>query len=128
MKTIVGFVLALLGVMILAWGMGWLDKGSSTVSAQNYQEQWRDAYDNYTSLEATAKNVCRARKNESASTDENSKMQLMAQRTAYEQNYERIAANYNAAMADAFRAKLVRPGDLPTRAPLLEDLLAEGGC
>jgi hypothetical protein len=54
--------------------------------------------------------------------------QRVTQEIAQEQNFARIAANYNAAMRNAFAAKYVRPSDLPAEAPPLSEALHAAGC
>jgi hypothetical protein len=44
---------------------------------------------------------------------------------AREENYARIASDYNGRMRDAFRARLVAPPDVRERAPALPELIDE---
>lgn len=111
----------LVGILVLAWVLFL----SSIFFPSNVSEQWRFAYEYNRSLIATSQNVCQARKDEAAATDPTVKSQRGSQRIAYEQNYRRIEAEYDARLANAFEAKLVRPADVPLQAPTLEqELLA----
>ncbi len=120
-------VILLLGAT--AWALGWIGAGARIISPENVRVQWQFAYDYQASLEATANNVCRARQDEKAAPEGTTeRSQRTSQRIAQEQNYERIRAQYDARLADAFRAKLVRPPDVPDHAPTLEEMLKQIHC
>ena len=131
MKIVALAFAALVGILVItvfALGGGWLGAGTQVVSASNVREQFRDGYTNYESLTAIAANYCSAQKALAATTDPSERTQRVTQVAAQEQNFNRVSANYNAAMADAFRAKLVKPTDLPDRAPTLEQASLANGC
>lgn len=126
---ILGAIVALVVVIgILTFAFGWLDATVSVVSPANVKAQYHDAYSNYESLGAEACTVVAQRSVVAASTDPNVKVQLLSQQLAYEQTYRRIAAEYNAAYANAFEAKHVGPGDLPHVAPTLEEMIGARTC
>lgn len=90
--------------------------------------QWQFAYDYEASLGASASNWCTALADEQSARSEDVRVQLSLQRRAIEQNYNRIKAEYDGRLRDAFRAKLVKPPDVPNQAPTLEEKVAQLGC
>jgi uncharacterized iron-regulated membrane protein len=121
--AVIGGILALLAIFVLAWILFL----GSIFGPGNVSAQWQFAYDNNKALAATAGNVCQARKDEAAAPAVD-KSQRTSQRIAYEQNYRRIEADYDAALANAFKAKLVKPSDVPTTAPTLDEELVVINC
>ncbi|WP_236791051.1 hypothetical protein [Amycolatopsis sp. GM8] len=127
--TIAGCVVAVaVLVTVLGLALGWFKAATDVVSPENVKAQYHDAYTNYEALRATAGNVCSAEAAVAAEPDPSARSQRVSQVQAYQQNYRRIAANYDAAYDDAFRAKHVGPGDLPAKAPDLESALRDAGC
>lgn len=98
------------------WGKWW-DAGVQVVSPENVREQFRAAYDDMNALRAVAQNICTLEKARDAETNPDLKSQRTSQILAQEQNYQRIQNHYNAYVSDPFRAKYVRPSDLPRTAP-----------
>lgn len=126
---IIGIIIAIiLGFVVVGWGMGWFNKAAEVTSANHVERQWALAYTANSSLQAIAGNVCRARRVADGETDPAIRSQRQSQVIAQEQNYARVAAQYNAAMADAFQSKLIKPGDLATSAPPLEEAVQTAGC
>jgi hypothetical protein len=121
-------IAAIIGITLLGLGGGWFGAGANVVSAGNVREQFRDGYTNYESLNAIAANYCSAQSALAATTEPSERSQRITQVAAQEQNYNRVAANYNAAMRDAFRAKFVKPGDLPETAPTFAAATRDAGC
>jgi hypothetical protein len=119
-----------LGVLfgVLGLAFGWFDAVTDVVSPENVKTQYRDAYTGYEALKATAGDICAAKSAVAAETDQDAKSQRVSEELAYEQNYRRIAASFDAAYDDAFRAEHVGPGDLPNKAPDLASQLAAAGC
>lgn len=119
MKTI--GIIALVGIALLlaAWGLGWVAVPGQVAGAGNVRVQYAEAYKANESLKAISANVCSARALVAASTSDSERTQRQTQAIAQEQNYQRVAAQYNARMADAFQAKYVAPADLPKTAPEL---------
>lgn len=110
------------------FAFGWFKAGTDIISPQNVKAQWQFAYDYSESLNAVGGNWCTAKQAEDAETNPDAKLQRQTQRIAQEQNYNRIKAEYDARLADAFRAKWVKPADVPTRAPTLTQTTAALGC
>ncbi len=106
----------------LAWGLGWISVPGQVLSPQNVQEQWRFAYAFDESLQAIAQQVCATEKALAGATNENEQTQRRSQLLAYEQNYARVAAEYDARLRNAFQAGLVAPSDVPRRAPTLNEM------
>ncbi|UTU09701.1 hypothetical protein CcrBL47_gp416 [Caulobacter phage BL47] len=131
MKVIGSIFLGLIAVVLViltANALGWLGAGSNVVSAGNVKAQWAEAYKAHESLGSAAFSVCSAEKALANAITDGERIQRQTQLSAYEQNYARIAGEYNAQMADGFRAKYVKPADLPDRAPsLTESKLACAG-
>ncbi|AXQ69430.1 hypothetical protein HOU02_gp295 [Caulobacter phage CcrBL9] len=117
-------ILTLVIILLAANGLGWLGAGSNVVSAGNVKAQWAEAYKTHESLGSAAFSVCSADKALANAITDGERIQRQTQLSAYEQNYARIAGEYNAQMADGFRAKYVKPGDLPDRAETLSEAKA----
>lgn len=127
MKTlgfIFAIILAIVAIAIFGTSLGWFGAATQTVSAAHVREQWADAYTKHEALTAIAANVCGAEKLVNTATSDSERSQRQTQLVAQEQNYARVAAEYNAAMADGFRSKYVKPGDLPSRASTLVEFKA----
>lgn len=120
MKLTLSILGALVALLVAGWALGWVNVGGQTASAENVRQQWAEAYRSHESLQAIGANICRARTLAEASTSDSERIQRQTQVVAQEQNYERVAAQYDAQMADGFRAKYVKPGDLPERAASLD--------
>lgn len=86
-----------------------------------------NAYPNFEALKAAAGDVCSALAAIDAETDPDARVQRVSEELAYERNYRRIAADYDAAYDNVFQAKQVGPADLP-RAPGLGAELTAVGC
>jgi hypothetical protein len=128
MKVLAGVLVLSVVFGVVGFAAGWFRTGTDIISPQNVTEQWRFAYDYDESLGAIAKQWCTAKKVEDAETDPEVKAQRVNQTTAQSNNYDRVAAEYNGRLRDAFRAKWVKPSDVPTQAPTLEDKVAQLGC
>lgn len=117
---------------ILHFAFGWLSVPGKVFGPDNVQAQFQQAYDDINSLNAIAGNICIAKKqrdlypvgSDGYNTGESNVV-------ANEQNFQRVQNHYNAYIHDPFRAKLVRPRDLPDPAPTEAEALAAlpgGGC
>lgn len=118
---IIVFVLAV--VMIpLSLAFGWFSGEANIYSFSHVRQEYQFGYDYDRSMVATAQNVCAAK-----STGADSQTIL-----AYTTTYNNNEATYDARMADTFRAKRVKPGDLPLVAPTLKEriraLQLKGEC
>lgn|SRR3989338_1329385 len=107
---------------VVGWGLGWLGVPGQVVSPQNVREQWRFSYEHDESLQTAARNVCLTETALAASTSDTERVQRQSQLLAYQQVYTKIQAQYNARLRNAFEAGLVRPRDVPEKAPELSDM------
>lgn len=135
MKTAAGCALAvviLVALVVVGFSLNWFNAGVKIVSPENVTEQYRAAYDDINALNAVAANICIAvgqRDRYSVGTEgyNTGESNVVAQ----EQNFQRIQNHYNAYIHDPFRAKIVRPRNLPDPAPTEGEALAAlpgGGC
>lgn len=119
------FVLVLGVVLTLvSFACSWLNEGKRIVSPANVRAQYGLAYDDYEAMGALASQACRI-ETVAEGADPAVKSQRETQLLAIENRYDTVAAEYEARIEDLFRAKVVRPRDLPARAPTLEDRKAE---
>lgn len=126
-KTFFGLLLLVVVVLVFGFAAGWLSLPFDLFGRPNVQAQWTWAYDQYESLQATAQQICTAEGAVQSAQTESERTQRTTQLIAYEQNYARLAADYDARMRNAFEAGLVAPPDVPRRAPTLADMKA-GVC
>lgn len=110
---------------VLNWAAGWAAVPAQVASAENVQKQWAFAYQYDESLQAAARQVCSAEKGVAESSSDAERTQRRSQALAYEQNYARIEAEFNAKLRNAFEAKYVAPSDVPKRAPTLVEMKAK---
>lgn len=110
------------GGYVLNFVFGWTDTAAHTVSAENVRDQWSFAYRYTESLNAAARQACTAERLVTGATDHDEHVQRTTQLAAIEANYARIQAEYDARLRNAFEARLVRPHDVPERAPELNAL------
>lgn len=128
-QSIAGLVAKVVGALValavlvgvIGFIGGWFSEAAKVISPANVKEQWRFAYDYDASLEAIATQWCAMKGVENAETNPDYKSQRISQRLATETLYASVAAEYNGRLADAFRAKIVAPPDVPHTAPLLTD-------
>ena len=125
LAVVVGLSICLGGV---GWALGWFKTGVDIISPDNVKKQWEFAYTYDESLTAIANNWCTFKRAEDAETDREVKPQRVSQRLAVETQYRNVQASYDAALDNAFKAKLVAPPDVPRRAPTLEAKVAATGC
>ncbi len=108
-----------------AWVFGWGKTAADVVGPDNVKAQWAFAYEYDNSLTGIATNWCSFKKAELASignSDEHS--QRVSMTLAQETLYASKKAEYDAALRNAFKAKLVKPADVPTSAPTLDEKIA----
>ena len=127
------FIAVVVALSLCATGghflFGWFNTGVQVVSPDNVKAQWQFAYDYDASLKAIAKQWCTARQNEIAETNPEYRVQFQVQRTGIENNYQRVKSEYDGRLRDAFRARLVKPPDVPQAAPELTQTITNmGGC
>lgn len=124
-KIVGGIVAAILGIMLISWGLGWIGAPLWVTSAEHVRKQFAFAYQYEESLNATARQYCTARDARDR-TEPNSEVHIQreTQVIVIEQNYARIAGEYDAKLRNAYDAKYVAPADVPKRAPTLSEKVA----
>lgn len=115
--TVVGAGLAFLG--------GWFGEAQRQVSPANVKAQFAFVYDDLNSLKASARQVCTAEQAVQLETDPQARIQRETQLLTIENNYNRIAGEYDAHLADTFRSKYIRPHDVPSSSPSIADMKLE---
>lgn len=108
--------------LVVLWILGWVAVPFQVTSPENVRKQWTFAYQYEESLKASAAQYCSARSAVETATGESEKVQRRSQMLAIEQNYARIQAEYDARLRNAFEAHLVKPSDVPLRAPALIEM------
>lgn len=109
----------------IAFALGWITWPLDWLSRGNVEEQFRTGYDLHNSLEATAQLVCDAEAAVEAAIGDDAKNQRQTQLIGYQSNYARLAGDYNKWAENVFAGKVVRPPDLPYRAPSLEAMKSQ---
>jgi hypothetical protein len=125
LKVVGGILVLSAFFSLIGFACGWYNTGKEIISPANVKAQYALAYDDYEAMGAMAKQACRVDKALATATTDAEKSQRTTQLLAIENNYDRVAGEYNARIDDLFRAKIVRPRDLPADAPSLEDRKAE---
>lgn len=116
----------IVALMLLSWVLGWFATPLQTTSADNVRKQFAFAYQYEESLNAATRQYCTAREaRDRTERGSEAHTQRDTQVIAIEQNYSRIAAEYNAKLGNAFEAKYVAPPDVPKRAPTLAENVAK---
>ena len=113
------FFAFIITLWLIAFTLNWVKAPFEVASKENVKTQWEFAYERINTLNAIARQVCIAEKVKDRSRQE-ALTQRETQLATYEQNYARVQAEYDAKLANAFEAKLVKPGDVPAKAPSLE--------
>ncbi|MFA5185624.1 MAG: hypothetical protein WC551_03995 [Patescibacteria group bacterium] len=116
------FVAVVVIAVAVSWVAGWGAVPVQVASAENVQKQFAFAYQYDESLQAVARQVCSAEKGVAESSSDVERTQRRSQALAFEQNYARIEAEFNAKLRNAFEAKYVAPSDVPKRAPTLTEM------
>jgi hypothetical protein len=126
---VVGYIAAALAIalalLLISFACGWINAGREIVSPKNVKAQYGLAYDDYEAMGALARQACRVDAVIQEEKDPAVRSQRLTQRVAIENRYDTVAAEYEARIEDLFRAKVVRPRDLPAEAPTLEERQAE---
>ena len=76
-------------------------------------------------MDAQARNVCTAQVAASNESDPFIRSQRQSQVLAYQQSYNRLAAEYNAQADNVFEGSVVNPPDVPRNAPTLDQEMAK---
>lgn len=120
-----GVVVAVIALTAASLALGWFGTAAHVISPQNVTSQWQFAYDYDRSLTAIAGQVCVAKQAVASASTTDERTQRESQLLAITNNYLRVEAEYDARLANAFEAKLVRPSDVPAQAPTLAQATAE---
>jgi hypothetical protein len=126
--TIVAIFLLMVALTPLTIGFGWISGEAKLRSFEHVRDTYREAYDDVNSMEANARQACRAqqRVDDAKKTGNvNVVSQRESQLAAVENNYDRVKGEYDAYMTDHFRGGVIRPGDLPMPYPTLAERLKE---
>ena len=123
----IGFLVLVLIVVcaVVSMALGWITLPIDLFSRGNVQEQFTTGYDLYESLQSTSQAVCTAEAAVEAESNPDARTQRQSQLIAYETNYARISADYDKWSRNIFEGGLVRPPDLPARAPSLQNMRME---
>ena len=116
-------VCVLIGLFSAGCGLitGYWGEAKRQVSVGNVKGNWQFAYDYNNSLKTIARQWCDIKAATSGETDANVKSQRETQMLAISQNYQRVEADYDAHLQDAFRLKYIKPSNVPTTAPTLTE-------
>lgn len=118
--VIIFIPIIILFALFTAFIAGWCAVPFKVFSADNVQDQWQFAYTYDESLSAIARQGCAVERLELEAATETERSQRRTQLLAIQQNYARVAGEYNARLRNAFEARLVRPPDVPEIAPSYE--------
>lgn len=112
-------------IVVVSVAAGWITLPFLKGSAGNVEKQFTFGYQQYNALKATATSVCAAQRAVEAATNDSEKSQRTSQLLAYETNYARLAGEYDAWASNIFQGNVVRPADLPLRAPTLDAMKSQ---
>lgn len=102
----------------------WGSKAAEVLGPQNTDAQFTALYGDMESMRVAAQNACQVK---DAAHTGNSPTFLEDPTVAYAARYRGIEADYNRRFENIFEASalLIKPGDLPKRAPTLEQMQAQ---
>jgi hypothetical protein len=118
-----GFLALVAAIVIVKLVVGWMSTGADVISAENVTQQWAFAYQYEESLKSEALQICNAEKALAAATNIAEQTQRRSQVLAMQNNYHRIAQEFDARLRNAFEAKLVAPPDVARVAPSLSAMV-----
>lgn len=134
LRWIIGGAAALIVASLLFWIIGsatgliggYANKEKQILGVNHVAQVYAVAFQDMKSLDATANNTCPIEA-EIAGVQQGSDawLQLESQVNAFQENYNRIKADYDAQMANIFAAKQVKPRNLPFVAPTFKSKIAE---
>lgn len=109
---------------VAGWIGGWWNKAAEVTGAQNTDNQFTALYGDMESMRATAGNACAAKESTGGA---NSPTFLEDPSFSYTAKYRSIEADYNRRFENFFEAGglIVKPNDLPRRAPTLGAMQAQ---
>jgi hypothetical protein len=124
---VIALILVLSVVLVpVSCGLAWFRAGSEIVGPANVREQFRFFYDTIEQLDAQGREVCLLEELVAGADGVDVRVQREQQLLAARAVYLNVKADYDARAQDVFRGGIVRPRDLPERAPALEE--ATGDC
>ncbi|BDZ52604.1 hypothetical protein GCM10025867_48450 (plasmid) [Frondihabitans sucicola] len=112
------FVVLYLVFGVIGRGLGWFDAKADVISAPNVKAQTETITKDWAGLVQSADNACSA---VNAATTSNSPTMIEDPAQAYAATYRSIVADYNATMANDFKAKDVAPTGYPTSIPNFDE-------
>lgn len=118
---VVGVMLLSAVFAVLGLVGGWFNAGVNIVSPQHVAQEWQFAYDFEKSLDALGRQHCIAVQAAAAETDPQAKTQRTTQAIQIAELYQQREAQFDSELADAFRARLVAPPDVPHTAPTIAE-------
>jgi hypothetical protein len=121
-------LLGIIGVLVLSFALGWIAVPFQIFGVDNVKAQWQFAYTYDESLQAIARQDCTAITAVKAAATTDEATARRSQQFSIENNYSRVEGEYNAALRNAFQAKLVAPADVPSIAPTLLVMKQRVGC
>ena len=124
-RIVGGFFAPVAATLIVTVIVGWMSTGAELISGDNVAKQWAFAYQYEESLKSEALQICNAEKALAASTNVTEQTQRRSQVLAMQNNYHRIAQEFDARLRNAFEAKLVAPPDVVRAAPSLSEMVEE---
>lgn len=119
-KIVLIFVALSLVFGVVGFATDWFGTAVDIVRPENVKEQYSFFYETINDLKSEAGQVCIAEEAAAAAKGTDVYDQRLSQVIVLKQNYQRIAARYNARAENVFTGKVVRPRDLPATAPTLE--------
>lgn len=111
--SVVGVILALLVVFVVGFATKWFGTAVDVVSPNNVKAQYEQVIDKFEAMSASAKNACTVQK---SSLTENKRSATLVEdpMLAYSATFNRNVADYNSAMDNLFKAKIVAPAGYPS--------------
>lgn len=111
--AVIGAFLALgLVFTFLGLAFGWIGAGAKVVSADNVRTQHAVVIGHFNAMDASAKNACTVQKSATGSSDRSPTL-VEDPMLAYSATFNSIAADYNSAVDNNFKAGIVAPSGYP---------------
>lgn len=126
--VVVALVLLVLALSAIAFVSSWCSAVAKVVSPENVTGTWDFAYKYEKSLNALATQDCNLLLAVNRSTSDTEAQNRRSQELAVSQQYSNAEAAYDAKLANAFQGKFVKPPDVPSQAPTLDQALLRTKC
>jgi hypothetical protein len=111
-----GLVIVVLA--IIGFASGWGRTAVQVVSPENVKAQHELVIGHYNDLRAAADNLCTVQEAAAVEKSDRSPVLVESATLAYEATFRNIRADYNAAVENLFKAKIVMPAGYPTSTEL----------